>query len=167
MNSPGDLAQEVSKRTRAIETNSHEEYVQLDHFSLDTATELSWTTPPWLPTSAEIGMLRKHCVLIRSHRLATAGGTISGSKALSMMRCSFNGSLGFSVSRWIAHWCIGVPLTYCVLSLSHRTRTLDGALSMLRQFATMGALMLQLNHFAAHILLPVVVSTGYILTVVS
>ena len=99
--------------------------------------------------------------------LATACGTVIGLEALSMLRCSLSGSLGFSVSRWIAHWCIGVPLTYCVLFRSHRTRTLDGALSMLRQFVLIGALMLHQNPFTAHSLLPVVVSTGYILTVVN
>ena len=56
-------------------------------------------------------------------------------------------NLGFSVSTWIAHWCISVPLTYYVLFRSQRNRTLDGALSMLRQFVMMGALMLQLNSF--------------------
>ena len=90
-----------------------------------------------------IGMLRNHCVLIRSHLFATAGGAIIGLEALSCCVVRCNGSLGFSVSRWIAHWCIGVPLTYCVLFRSHRTRTLDGALSMLRQFVLIGALMLQ------------------------
>ena len=45
--------------------------------------------------------------------------------------------LGSQRRRWSAHMCIGVPLTYCVLFRSHRTRTLDGALSMLRRSLSM------------------------------
>ena len=45
--------------------------------------------------------------------------------------------LGSQRRRWSAHMCIGVPLTYCVLFRSHRTRTLDGVLSMLRRSLSM------------------------------